>query len=385
MKPFQVFLHNDLVTEVLSVLPVKSLIRFKCVSKHWKTLISDHSFVKLHLRRSETRNLVLVTCHIIATPKEPDRSIVPYPIRRLLDNPLFMLFDDLNYHLNYKGCDYIVGSCNGLILLAGEHFNCYFRNQDRSRSYWLSVWNPATRSISKSFGYIHEFGESIYQAFNFAFGYDNSNETYKVAAFRYLPDKSEVRVLSLGDNVWRNVECFKDVILPYKYVYLSETINWLAKDISVEQIVIISFDLTTETFKKMDVPGGFNGVLSCEPKPVLAVLGGCLCFSYYYEEMDFVIWKMNEFGVEDSWTLFLKMNGQNLGIDYDHSNYRYPWVPLLLSDDTLILTSSNESQAILYNRRDNRVTRTNIIANRTNFSLEWEDAKVYVESLVPIF
>ncbi|AES60596.1 F-box and associated interaction domain protein [Medicago truncatula] len=51
-------LSNDLILEVLSFLPVRSLIRFRSVSKCWKTLISDPTFVKLHLHKSQsqTRN-----------------------------------------------------------------------------------------------------------------------------------------------------------------------------------------------------------------------------------------------------------------------------------------------------------------------------------------
>ncbi|XP_058741893.1 F-box/kelch-repeat protein At3g23880-like [Vicia villosa] len=385
MNPAAVFLHNDLVTEVLSALPVKSLVRFKSVSKHWKTLITDDSFVKLHLRRSQTRNqcLTLVTSHV------KDRCVVPYPISRLLDNPSFTLFNEPHHRLKYNICERIVGSCNGLILFSDKLSDFDSNIECWIRTYWLTVWNPATRKASECFGYIRQFTEYTgQQLFNFAFGCDNSNDTYKVVAFCYLEDefKTEVRVLSLGDYVWRTVECFMNVILPQDYVYLNETINWLAihkgKDVRVDQLVIVSFDLRTETYTEMGVPCGFNQVLPKQPEPTLGWLEGCLCFSCYYQEKDFVIWLMKEFGIEDSWTQFLKLNNLNLRIDYNYID-RLPWVPLLLSDDTLILTSHNESQAIIYNWRNNRVIRTNIIASRSS-SLDWKDAKVYVESLVPI-
>jgi len=38
--------------EVLSFLSVKYLMHFKCVCKSWKTIISDPTFVKLHLKIS---------------------------------------------------------------------------------------------------------------------------------------------------------------------------------------------------------------------------------------------------------------------------------------------------------------------------------------------
>jgi hypothetical protein len=41
--------------EILIRLPVKSLLRFKCVSKAWRTAISDPSFIRTHLQLSASR------------------------------------------------------------------------------------------------------------------------------------------------------------------------------------------------------------------------------------------------------------------------------------------------------------------------------------------
>ncbi|MGV7953774.1 F-box protein, partial [Mycobacterium kansasii] len=42
-QPIIAYLTDDLLINIFSRLPVKSLIRFKCVSKAWKYLISDPS------------------------------------------------------------------------------------------------------------------------------------------------------------------------------------------------------------------------------------------------------------------------------------------------------------------------------------------------------
>jgi len=69
-------------------------------------------------------------------------------------------------------------------------------------------------------------------------------------------------------------------------------------------------------------------------------------------------------------------------------------VPVLLSEevDTLVLKSNRESEAILYNWRENRVERTKITTsstiidyNSTENSIFWCSAKVYIESLASIF
>ncbi|KAK2361906.1 F-box/kelch-repeat protein [Trifolium repens] len=75
-------LPEYLITEVLSFLPVKCLLRFRCVSMSWNTLILDPAFVKLHLNRS-TRNqhFTLVTFHATDIPGDsPDGSDCHDPI-----------------------------------------------------------------------------------------------------------------------------------------------------------------------------------------------------------------------------------------------------------------------------------------------------------------
>ncbi|XP_014502889.1 F-box/kelch-repeat protein At3g23880-like [Vigna radiata var. radiata] len=48
----EIFFPDDLIIEILSWLPLKSVMRFKCVSKSWNSLIIDPYFVKLHRKRS---------------------------------------------------------------------------------------------------------------------------------------------------------------------------------------------------------------------------------------------------------------------------------------------------------------------------------------------
>jgi len=46
------FLTDELIVEIITWLPVKYLIQFKCVSKFYKTRISDPYFVQMHLEKS---------------------------------------------------------------------------------------------------------------------------------------------------------------------------------------------------------------------------------------------------------------------------------------------------------------------------------------------
>jgi len=117
-----VFFSDDLLTEILSLLSVKSLLRFKYVSESWNALISDPNFVKFHLSRSKSQNqlFILVTGHTKSPYGSDNYSIIPYLIHRLLDNPSFTLVADPHYLLREKYCSRTAGSCNGLICLTGS-------------------------------------------------------------------------------------------------------------------------------------------------------------------------------------------------------------------------------------------------------------------------
>ena len=92
---------------------------------------------------------------------------------------------------------------------------------------------------------------------------------------------------------------------------------------------------------------------------------------------------MKEFGVEESWTQFLKISYPNLQPDYKlcewDEDYVGRLVPLCLSEkgDTLILTINSGDQAIFYNWRDNRLKRI-----KSTYKIWWYSAQNYVESLV---
>ncbi|XP_024630181.1 F-box/kelch-repeat protein At3g23880 isoform X2 [Medicago truncatula] len=318
-----VFLPGDLIAELLSFLPVKSLVRFKCVNKAWKTLISDPTFVKLHLNRSSsTRNplFTLVILHVPTTTMVYGKvgrgnSVVPYSLNRLIQNPSFTLSVDPYYRLTGRQSSYIIGTCNGLILLIGGDLYGYFR-----------LWNPTTRTMSYKFGHFRSFDSPAHHRFTFlghykfSFGLDNSTDTYKIVASNYNPNI--VRIWSVGHYGWKDIQSFP-VVPVHSYfgendvhnaVYLSSTLNWLAvhndfdydiKNLKVEQFVIVSLDLRTETYNQYRLPRDFHEMPSA--LPIVAVLGGFLCCSYFYKETDFLIWQMKELGNDESWTQFLKI------------------------------------------------------------------------------
>jgi len=383
------FLPDELIMEILSWLPVKSLMKFRCVNKFFKTVISNPQFVEVNLKKSVRNPHLTSILRLNYEDKQViDWNLVTFPISRLLENQStsFLCYDPY-YRLTNDYCRWwVVGSCNGLLCLIDML-------KSRSQDSRICFWNPATRTKSEYL--LPSSNNCIW----FAFGYDTLAKTYKVVAFCKELDVEHgnarigVKIFSMGNNSWRNIQCFP--MLPLDRfnnhgVYLSGTINWLAlrdhsvsdlfhwndRCTTVKQCVILSLDLSSEKYTQLLLPRDFDKVPRYQPK--LVVLMGRLCFYHDFEETHFVIWQMKDFGAQESWIQLLKISYSNFFSPMEHK-----WLdllPLYLSEngDTLILANDHDDdEAFIYNCRDNRVKRIGI----TNKIL-WSRTNDYVESLV---
>lgn len=63
-------LPNKIMIIILLRLPVKSICRFKCASKSWKTLLSNLKFVELHLAQVLAGNKDYLLLWHLTTAKE---------------------------------------------------------------------------------------------------------------------------------------------------------------------------------------------------------------------------------------------------------------------------------------------------------------------------
>lgn len=182
-------LPEDIILKILCCLPIKSLIRFSCVSKRWRTIIiSDPQFAKSHinsasLQRTISRRLLL---SVMPTFKF-SKPIAGLPYRfQSLEN----LFGDNSSVTNHTfpskehGTD-VMASCNGLVIVG-------------SFCEVLSIWNPSTgffRTIpDPDFSSITKTRRSLLREKNFwrtvkvdsreyGFGYDSSTDD----SFRRMP------------------------------------------------------------------------------------------------------------------------------------------------------------------------------------------------------
>nr|GMD97654.1 putative F-box protein At3g52320 [Ipomoea batatas] len=108
------WLPEDMAAEILSCLPVESLLRFKCVCKNWRHLIHQDDFVEKHYRRAA---MCFYYPHLNCINQ---LTMFEWPIPHILNDAEFSCIDVQK----------------GLLL---EHEHC------KDRTERLRIRNPATR------------------------------------------------------------------------------------------------------------------------------------------------------------------------------------------------------------------------------------------------
>ncbi|XP_019186415.1 PREDICTED: F-box protein At3g08750-like [Ipomoea nil] len=234
---------RDVVIEILARLPVKSLIRFKCVCKFFYSLIkSDNHFKHKHFEISRAKRDYVVFQH---------------------NKPTF--YEDRGFGLVYKesdsdeiGCVDLTFPTSGIddVRYADGMF-CLFNYVSLVNYVWdISIWNPSTREIKKLQnikaldGYHREYTTMI------GFGL-SSNMIGKVVLIWITPDPI-VMVCSLDDNNscgWKRFSPsldISDVDDHRSNLYLKGKYYWSCKIKDQNQIVWFDFD--DETFGKIEFP-----------------------------------------------------------------------------------------------------------------------------------
>ncbi|XP_074324911.1 F-box protein CPR1-like [Apium graveolens] len=246
--------------EIFSRLPVKSLLRFKCVSKHHYALIDSPVFIKTQLLNCTHSN----------------QNIIFWNALNLYSLPL--------------------NSPNKPILLNHHPFVKYL------------FWNPSTRKH-------HDLPVTKFDLpvnpnmpwVSYGFGYDDVNDDYKLLRISQYHNEvtDKVMIYSLKSHSWQTLDdCpFLSTTQNQPFlthgVFLDHSLHWLVLENSGSRIAhIFAFHLGTEKYHKVPHPR-FSG------KNLLVYmnkLGGKLCLNCICDKSHIDLWAMNTYGIRKSWT-----------------------------------------------------------------------------------
>ncbi|KAK9078026.1 hypothetical protein SSX86_002083 [Deinandra increscens subsp. villosa] len=109
--------HDDVLTEILLRLPIRSLLRSKCVSKHWRSLISDHRFALLRNPNPNPPSGLFL--QRIGNATTPEYDFVPFDHRQKHVKPPFKTLD-FEGDVSNSGI-IVLHSSNGLMLCYSLH------------------------------------------------------------------------------------------------------------------------------------------------------------------------------------------------------------------------------------------------------------------------
>ncbi|MBA0878328.1 hypothetical protein Goshw_008195 [Gossypium schwendimanii] len=235
--------NDDILTLILHRLPLKSLLKFKTVSKHWLCLITHPTFRPHHNSRAISG---LFVCRLsdITNPKYDFLNLTPHSSRAP--------FKSLTFIDDPSGIK-ILQSCNGLLLC------CSFRSNRLDTTYY--TYNPTTKHYTvlppprhSSYGY-YTFGVGL--AFD-----PSKSPHYKVICIRnYDPellDHYQVEIYSSKTGPWR--PSGRPFVAPSNLqfengVFWNGAIHWVS-----DWGDSLCFDVEEEQMRDIPMPSGDGDV-----------------------------------------------------------------------------------------------------------------------------
>ncbi|XVE49924.1 hypothetical protein DITRI_Ditri01bG0120900 [Diplodiscus trichospermus] len=291
-------LPSQITVEILSRLPVKTIIQCKTVCKAWHNVLLDPCFPQIHLAKSSV-NLML--CRF--------SSYWLVEFEKDFHKRKMSRFSDEN--MPGTGVPYLVGTCNGLLCLSINYpEDVYVWNPVRNESVTLPVPNikAGNRLCSLS-----------------VFGFCPRTDVYKVIRMvRYSSmasmgssNQAMCEVYTLGTKDWRTIG---DVPVPSSEGLISKmpfngAVHWICSfKINDEKfpIWICAFKIEDENWDPILLPLSLLEIPGLEftdqrKKLLLSwlqlgVLENCLVIIDKSQDSLLNIWMMKNHGVRESWT-----------------------------------------------------------------------------------
>ncbi|XP_076883321.1 F-box/kelch-repeat protein At3g06240-like [Bidens hawaiensis] len=245
-------LCEELIEEILTRLPTKSLLRFRTVSKSLCACISSPGFIRLHTLRSSEK---LMLVHDIFKYQGRER---PSELNNIytLHSRSQLSYDDTTCMGSMTSVEYpfrgffVVGSCDGIV--------CLYKYRTG-----INLWNPSIRRIVT----VHDRPslsdhERHWDALGF--GFDPVVDDYKILMrARCNTEENTFLVYTLKTDTWREIA--SRPVTPINHIkscqcLFNGVLYWALKwypPIDEEfrfYYYILTFDLSSEVFSTIEVP-----------------------------------------------------------------------------------------------------------------------------------
>ncbi|KAK9987353.1 hypothetical protein SO802_032304 [Lithocarpus litseifolius] len=300
------YLPDEILIQIFTFLPIKSIIICTSVSKTWKSLIQNPTFISTHLRHSHNKNQNLFLLSVSRNDKQvytlhkeddDDPDFIEYTS---FDSPFHAPHLQFPYQRTYYTC----GTFNGLVCVSYGL---------RNRTEVIFLWNPCVRKflqLPSPDVTVDTHGASCT---SFGFGFDPKTNDYKVVRILsmlgplyFVKSRPVVDVYSLSTGEWRILSASASLPLIcavtscWPPAFANGALHWIA--VTNDKQFVLVFDLRDEVFRQILLPELPGKMMWTR----LSVYGNSIAGFEITRGIDQMtqinIWVMKEYGVASSWT-----------------------------------------------------------------------------------
>nr|XP_043624580.1 F-box/kelch-repeat protein At3g06240-like [Erigeron canadensis] len=294
------YLPHELVVKIFTKLPVKSLLRFRSLSKSWCALISSPDFIRKYtLGLVQTSQKVLIMNNVmggkdIYTLHEEDR--LPLSSGEGYQGVTAVEYPRVEVQ--------IAGSCNGILCLVDMALRMCLWNFSVRRQVMIPKHPLRSRSSNMTVG----------------FGFDRIANDYKIMTIHY-GDTLRPYIYTRMTATWTPIAPPAGMFyhLRCNSYLIDATLYWVASDSpNIPRCIIMTFDLTSHVFGTIPLPEPSfdlsSHVFSTIPLPEpcwafeqLGEFNGALAVMCTKGKDPWIWVKKTESNHVSSWSVFLKL------------------------------------------------------------------------------
>ncbi|XP_074265250.1 F-box/kelch-repeat protein At3g23880-like [Silene latifolia] len=302
------YIPSEIWIQIFPTLPAKTLLRFRCVCKSWRSIIDNPDFVHMHFQHSQINSENNMSNKLLLTLEGMGHYGNEGCVLTVCDAQTLAKIDRIaRIHSDrYR----ILGSCSGLLLVERSNYRSTCHHE-------LRLWNPCIRKLlilptcplrsylnDDTTWYVLGFAPHTqdYKVVKFAFDkYQDSGNVY-IAVYTLSNQQWTIRndplTVPILDNYYR-CRLFDSVSTA---VFFRGAVHWLGiiDNLTHAFTHLASFDFDHEKITFLELP------FTCEEKGTLRFLfflrGSLAVFSI--SEVTSSIWMLDLDNQKRPWTLW---------------------------------------------------------------------------------
>ncbi|XP_051198197.1 F-box/kelch-repeat protein At3g23880 [Lolium perenne] len=240
-------LPGDVISVILSWVPVKSVCRFRCVSKDWLALVSDPAFIANHKSRGAPVQLLVGSyCEVDCAPYHSSLQVMD------MDGKLLWTIQGFAMMPNVRS------SLDNLVCFSGPDGVARVADVTTGKVLVTSPWitgGVSSSNVQQHCAIAISLGRSAV-----------SNSTKVVRLTEYSQDEPqqtcEILTLGVNDSLWRQAPLPPSAVNVFPYESSSATVNGVVHFLSSTYGIqkkpadtVLSFDLETEEWRSKTIQG----------------------------------------------------------------------------------------------------------------------------------